>query len=635
MIRNARPAIVAVTRRISAPQVRARAASTAVTSDGPSSSNLSVLREAETSYKERQQRKHDRVAAVNGDNKQEKRLLKPHVLSGRLTKLCEEGKLDEAVEMLKNMPLDAQNVSVWSTLVAHAGRQNRFQLAYQLHTEMKRRGIKPDMRAYATLMAAFTKVTDWSTRGKLLENAHKAYKNYVEYTDLVKSRNPNSPELSVIPINAYLTVLSKAGQWQQMFDVYNALDDDGPLSPGPITYTIMLKSFAARSQQQRGDDPDTQAARARNASDARLVWRQMVKRVENGADIVIDSQIVDAVVQALAHGRPADQVVAFDIIRDYVGLAKPGETAPHASVELSRVLLSDILWLCNVAKKHRLCIHWVQQIMERDPTLLDHGHMEHALAAFGQLGAMGSLTEAPRALQMLEWMLEQEVTGPHGQQIRPTLSTYTLVLVACWRGKDWDSTLRTFELMSGYRGEDFADGATGTPQMKQRSKGRNIMPDAAAMSCIVRAALASGEPEDMRQCVRIVRHFGLQKFISPADDADGWARPRNAQQFKKDTNFYAHKTASALVELIDELVPKKTDESPRLSAEEREWAAMRSEARNFLKTQKHHRPGPEATPALEEHPLGSEAGLAATDDAVAWERISREQKTSKPRSYLH
>lgn len=138
MIRNARPAIVAVTRRISAPQVRERAASTAVTSDGPSSSNLSVLREAETSYKERQQRKHDRVAAVNGDNKQEKRLLKPHILSGRLTKLCEEGKLDEAVEMLKNMPLDAQNVSVWSTLVAHAGRQNRFQLAYQLHTEVRR-----------------------------------------------------------------------------------------------------------------------------------------------------------------------------------------------------------------------------------------------------------------------------------------------------------------------------------------------------------------------------------------------------------------------------------------------------------------------------------------------------------------
>ncbi|KAI0719488.1 hypothetical protein C8T65DRAFT_736436 [Cerioporus squamosus] len=633
MIRNARPALVAVTRRISAPRVRARAASTAVTSDGPSSSSPFVLREAAAWHKQKQ-KKHERAAVADGDNK-EKRLLKPYVLSGRLSKLCEEGKLDEAVEMLKNMPLDAQNVSVWSTLIYHAGRQNRFQLAYQLHTEMKRRGFKPDTRAYATLMAAFTRVTDWSERGKLLQNAHKAYKSYVEYTELVKSHNPNSPELTVIPINAYLTVLSKAGQWQQMFDVYNALDEDGPLSPGAITYTIMLKSFGARSQQQRGDDPEAQVARARNASDARLIWRQLTKRVENGADIVIDSQTVDAFLQALAFGRPADHVVAFDIIRDYVGLAKPGETAPHSSVELSRVLLSDILWLCNVAKKHRLCIHWVQQIMQRNPRVLDHGHMEHALAAFGQLGAMGSPTEAPRALQMLKWMLEQEVTGPQGIQIRPTLSTYTLVLVACWRGKDWDSALRTFELMTGYRGEDFADGATGTPRMTQRSKGRNIMPDAAAMSCIVRTALASGEPDDMRQCLRIVQHFGVQKFLSPADATDGAEQPRNAQQFKKDANFYAHKTASALVELVDELVPKKTDESPKLSAEERGWVAMRSEARMFLKTQKHHRPRPEATPALEEHPLGSEAGLAATDDAVAWERISREQKTSKPRSYIH
>ncbi|RPD67095.1 hypothetical protein L226DRAFT_452414 [Lentinus tigrinus ALCF2SS1-7] len=586
-------------------------------------------------HKQRQG-KHGKTAVADEDTKTEKRLLKPHVLSGRLTKLCDEGKLDEAVETLKNMPLDAQNVSVWNTLVSHAGRRNRFQLAYQLHTEMKRRGFKPDSRSFATLLGAFTKVPDWSERGKLLQNVHKAYKSFIEYTELVKSHNPNSPELSVIPINAYLTVLSKAGQWQQMFDVYNTMEDSGPLSPNAVTYTIMIKSFGARSQLQQGDDPEAQAARARNASDARLVWRQMTKRIENGADITIDSQIVDSIIQALALGRPADHVVAFDIIRDYVGFAKPGETAPPASVEISRVLLSDILWFCNVAKKHRVCIHWVQQLMDRDPNLLDHGHMEHALAAFGQLGAMGSLTEAPRALQSLEWMLEQEATGSQGFAIRPTLSTYTLVLVACWRGRDWDSTLRTFEFMTGYRGDDFADGATGTPQKTQRSKGRNIMPDAAAMSCIVRAAVASGEPEDMRQCVRIVRHFGVQTFLAPVEGAeDGSALQRNAQRFKKDTHYYAHKTASALVELIDELVPKKTDESPRLSAEEREWVAMRTEARAFLKAHKHHRPGPEATPALEEHPLGSAAGLAATDDAVAWERISREQKTSKPRSYLH
>ena len=136
MIRNARPAIVAVARRISASRVHARAVATAVTPDEPSSSTASALREATASYKQKPRRR-DQDITEDGDTQTEKRLLKPHVLSARLTSLCEEGKLDEAIDMLKNMPLDAQNVSVWNTLVHHAGRRNRFQLAYQLHIEVR------------------------------------------------------------------------------------------------------------------------------------------------------------------------------------------------------------------------------------------------------------------------------------------------------------------------------------------------------------------------------------------------------------------------------------------------------------------------------------------------------------------
>lgn len=64
------------------------------------------------------------------------RLLEPHVLSGRLKKLADAGKVDDAVVMLKNAPLDAQNTQVWNTLIWEALKVNRYQLAYQLYTDV-------------------------------------------------------------------------------------------------------------------------------------------------------------------------------------------------------------------------------------------------------------------------------------------------------------------------------------------------------------------------------------------------------------------------------------------------------------------------------------------------------------------
>jgi hypothetical protein len=64
------------------------------------------------------------------------RLLEPHVLSARLKKLCDAGKVDDAVSMLKNAPLDAQNTPVWNTLIWACMKVKRFKLAYQLYVDV-------------------------------------------------------------------------------------------------------------------------------------------------------------------------------------------------------------------------------------------------------------------------------------------------------------------------------------------------------------------------------------------------------------------------------------------------------------------------------------------------------------------
>ena len=69
--------------------------------------------------------------------KSEIRLLEPHVLSARLKKLCDANKIDEAVTMLKNAPLDAQNTPVWNTLIWECMKARRFKLGYQLFIDVK------------------------------------------------------------------------------------------------------------------------------------------------------------------------------------------------------------------------------------------------------------------------------------------------------------------------------------------------------------------------------------------------------------------------------------------------------------------------------------------------------------------
>jgi len=64
------------------------------------------------------------------------RLLQPHVLSERLKKLCDGGKIADAIAMLKNAPLDAQNTPVWNTLIWECMKAGSFNLSYELFIDV-------------------------------------------------------------------------------------------------------------------------------------------------------------------------------------------------------------------------------------------------------------------------------------------------------------------------------------------------------------------------------------------------------------------------------------------------------------------------------------------------------------------
>lgn len=65
-----------------------------------------------------------------------KKPMDPYILAKRIRRICEEGKVDEAVTYLKNAPRDAMNTVVWNTMLWEALKVSRFQLAYSLYVDV-------------------------------------------------------------------------------------------------------------------------------------------------------------------------------------------------------------------------------------------------------------------------------------------------------------------------------------------------------------------------------------------------------------------------------------------------------------------------------------------------------------------
>jgi hypothetical protein len=445
---------------------------------------------------------------------------------------------------------------------------------------MKRRGFRPTTRTFQTLFKGLSRIQNWATHSKQLIKVYSLYGDFQKHIENLKRHEPDSDELSTRPLQSYIKILSDAGEYQKIFDVYFTLGQSGPLAPDQYFFTAMLQALAERPQSSRSE------VGTQTASDAKLVWRDMLKASQRPPGFPLDSHVIGMAIKALSRGRSTDQDFALEIVRNYIGLAEPGETAKPALVPLATHTLDSALSLCNIMQKYTLCIHFAQQIMySPNVSILDRHHMEHVLRAYGSLASHNSSVESRQALQTLRWMLKEELSGRIGPQIRPAANTYNLVLMVCCRSSDWPSATKTFELMTGYHTRDFSDSTAYesrvAPGMEKRSKGRNLTPDAETMSFMVRTALATRNWPNMRQSLRMVAHLSLDNLFGPlVKSAHGEGPPSRKED--KLAGFYLFKLASALIETADLVVDGRQQESG-LSSEERSWQRLRSRAAVMLK----------------------------------------------------
>lgn len=490
---------------------------------------------------------------------------------------------------------------------------------------MKRRGMQPNLRTYTTMFTGYCTITNWKAHTVQLGNAHKLYASLVELIDTLSKIDPNHEELSISPLNAYLTILHKAHQFDKIFDTYYAMKDEGPTAPDHVTYSIIFNALRLKGELQGPEEP---SVHRQNASDARVFWRQLIRASQKVNGLVIDSYIIAPIIQILYRGSPSDQLLAFDIIREYLGLSKPGDEQVKGKLRLDSRLFFVALDACVRTQKHRLAIHWMQQMMtkpleEGEKTIIQHSHIEQMLLAYGSLAGMGSMNESQQALAAVEWAIRNSITQEL-PKLQPSQKMYQLALGTCWRCTDWDAALRLFELMTGFDAKDFADGATiatERPVRHERSEGYNLVPQTPIFCTLARTAIATGDKANMRQCLRIISRFG------------------GAHIFEKGTgrehvDFYASKTAEAIVRLVWETV-KPGVIIPEITPEEyKRWRALRVrawEVVNENRAKPWNEVKNEDLPPLEDSLLGSSRLLDQTEAEV---NLSLDARTSAPNKRL-
>ena len=469
---------------------------------------------------------------------------------------------------------------------------------------MKRRGFSPNVSTLVTMLKGLSQISDWSNHPKQLANAHALYRYYLDYTQSIKHHDPDSvAQLSVAPFVIYISILGAAGDTQKMFDVYFAMDQDGPLAPDRFVFTAMLRAIA-NSQEPA----DVISVRDTVASDAKHVWLQIEKTMRRRPDFQPDSHLIAAALHALTRGRPADQNLALDIIAHHIGLTRPGHPDPFKlSPYLNFWTLEAALQVCLATQKFRLCVHFMHLIMDNldfnQPSvrsLVARSHIHMLLRAHASLALLASPYESSQAIDALEWCLKKDAMYDI-PDLRPDQRTYHLVLKTCLRTGDWEGAVKSFQLMTGIQIHFNASEGKASFRVQKCPKGRSFKPNAETMSFIMRTALHTKDSTKGLEAFWLSDYVGIDELLK-----DKVAEP-----------FFRASFARALASLIDQVL-----DDPRTGEHRERLLSLKARSQQVVRTLGH-------TFRPEKLALGNISTFKQEDSAVSFDLAAR---SSKPRS---
>lgn len=454
------------------------------------------------------------------------------------------------------------------------------------------------------MFKGLSQITDWSNHPKQLVNAHALYRYYLEYTESIKHHDPdNIAQLSLTPLVIYISVLGTAGDIQRMFDVYFAMDQDGPRAPNKFVFTAMLRAIT-NHQERTG----VMSVRDTAASDAKHLWLQIEKTMRKRPDFEIDSHLIAATIHALTRGRPADQNLALDIIAHHLGLTRPGHPDPfRLSPHLNVWTLDAALQACFAMQKFRLCVHFMHLIMDNldfdrpsARSLVAKSHIHKLLRAHASLAALASPHESSQAIDTLEWCLKNDAIYDL-PGLRPDMRTYHLVLMTCFRTGDWEGIIKSFQLMTGIQADSFNESeGKGSFRARKRTQGRDFAPNVETMSFIMRTALQTKDSTKCLHAFWLSEYVGIDRLLEDTDTDP----------------YYRASFARALASVVDQLL-----DDPRIKYHRERFLLLKARAQQVVRTFGH-------VFKSNKFLLGDLSTLAQEDGAVSFDLAAR---SCKPR----
>lgn len=434
-------------------------------------------------------------------------------------------------------------------------------------------------------MNGLARIEDWESHTKQLDHSHSVYESFRRHVDAVQKLDPSSAELSIAPIAAYVKILGSAGLHQKIFDVFYSLDSEGPLAPDHLLFTAMFQALAIKPYTDSEDF-------VQNAASAKLLWNLMVKASRRNS-FPIDGFLISSAIVALSRGRDADQEFALSLVAEYFGLvafdnvdepaSQKNRERKSSSIPLQPQSFAAVLTLCRNSSQPLHAINFFAAVLQRPesqggPSIIDRAHVEQVLQS---LIAADVPSSSEKALELVEWMLSQEIKSPSSvaAKIRPTYSTFNLIVnQICRTENNWRIAAKVFDYMTGYHSHDFMDGVEASkPRFDQRSPGRNIPPSAEFLSSLMRIAVGSENRANIRQALRLTHYLGFRSLMRPSDTLE-------SKKVMKDKEFYISKLAQAVLEGIKILSSQSTPlDKPRESDLAR-WRSLQSDAHRVLES---------------------------------------------------
>ena len=131
---------------------------------------------------------------------------------------------------------------------------------------MKRRGFKPNVRTYTTMMSGYHSIRSWDGHVVQLQNLHTVYNNFTTYLEAISdSLDTDSVSLAIrAAINQYLDTCYKAHASTELEEAFGRLPLHGPLSRDARMYAPYLRDLLRRELP-----PATLAAAVRQ------VWQEV------------------------------------------------------------------------------------------------------------------------------------------------------------------------------------------------------------------------------------------------------------------------------------------------------------------------------------------------------------------------